>query len=83
MTTQEMPESRTLAHEDGTAQFEGFDPVRHSTADVWKCRVCGYTPNIDKVSPQCIGCGRDFWGVPGTRPEEADLIQHSRESGFS
>lgn len=34
----------------------------------WECRVCGYKPNLDRISPNCINCGRDFWGNPGTIP---------------
>jgi hypothetical protein len=42
---------------------------------MWQCRVCGYNRNIDKVSSQCLQCGRDFWGNPGTVP--TDLQPHT------
>lgn len=59
----------------------GMPRFTHSASDTWRCRVCGYYPNLDKMSGQCIGCGRDFWGNPGTVPDIAANIHHARESG--
>lgn len=70
------------ASQDGdTANFSGLPHISHREGETWTCRVCKYRPNLDTVSPQCVGCGRDFWGNPGERPANADLIQHARESG--
>lgn len=44
--------------------------LRHGEMDVWRCRVCGYSPNIDKRSEFCVSCGRDYWGNPGTIPDD-------------
>lgn len=59
----------------------GLPTITRNTSEPWRCRVCSYFPNLDRVSRQCIGCGRDFWGNPGTVPEVAANIHHARESG--
>ncbi len=73
--------SRSLNQIGNTANFSGLPVIRHSPSDTWRCRVCGYGPNVDRISPLCVGCGRDFWGNPGERPDFADKVQHARESG--
>jgi hypothetical protein len=59
---------------DGEAPFgpnrEGMSRFRHNENDVWRCRVCGYWPNVDKRSKFCISCGRDYWGNEGTIPTD-------------
>lgn len=60
---------------------KGMPIFKHNRNDSWRCRVCGYHPNVDKLSGSCIGCGRDFWGNPGKVPEIAEDIHHARESG--
>lgn len=44
--------------------------IRHRPTDVWKCRVCGYGPNVDLRSEFCVSCGRDYYGNPGTIPDD-------------
>ena len=47
---------------------EALPTLRRDPNAAWRCRVCGYSPNIDKRSKFCISCGRDYWGNPGKIP---------------
>jgi hypothetical protein len=66
-----------------TPNVAGLEKIPHSKTDVWTCRTCGYSPNVDSRSPFCLSCGRDFWGNPGQIPpkEEKDPRAGIREDG--
>ena len=62
--------SKTKGEAPEGPNVEGLSKFRHRATDVWRCRVCGYWPNVDKRSEFCVSCGRDYWGNPGTIPDD-------------
>lgn len=53
-----------------------LDPLTHPSLPrirqppgPWRCRVCHYGP-IDNGIKNCVSCGRDWVGRPGTIPDD-------------